>query len=150
MALCAGVSAWVVGSNSADYASGRAGPEVFVPVAAVVLILMGIALRAVRLSFRADATGLLVRNVLRTYRVPVTQVIGFEVGSRFVIGPHRLRVITESGIIPVGAIDPRPDFLLGDLLDIADELDDWLEIARAGLSRGPGGRSGIHNASDRG
>jgi hypothetical protein len=129
-AVCTGISAWVVAANTADYASGRAGADAYVPVAATVLILMGIASRAVRLSFRADETGLLIRNVFRTHRVPLAQVTGFEIGSRFVIGPNRLRVITEAGIVPIGAIDPRPDFLLDELVDIAGELYNWLEDAR--------------------
>lgn len=133
-AFCGGVSVWVVAANTADYASGRAGAGVFVPVTAVVLILVGLAWRFVGQYFRADGDGLVVRNIFRTYRVPVAQVIGFEIGSRFVIGKNRTRVTTASGIITIGAFGPRPNFLHGDLIAFADELDDWLEDTRAALS----------------
>jgi hypothetical protein len=61
-AFCSGLSVWVVTANTADYASGRAGAGVYVPVTAMVLILMTFAYRVFRLSFRADAAGVVVRT----------------------------------------------------------------------------------------
>ncbi len=34
------------------------------------------------LPFRADAAGLVIHNVLSTRRIPVTEIVGFDIGAR--------------------------------------------------------------------
>jgi hypothetical protein len=130
--FCGGVSAALVTVNAQDYASGRAPAGVYLLVIPMVLILMTWAYRLIRLSFRADAAGLVIRNVFCTRRVPVTQITGFDIGTRFVLAPNTVRVITRSGTFPIDVCRRRGNLFIEDLCDIADELDDWLENARAG------------------
>jgi hypothetical protein len=134
-AFCTGVSAAVFIANTGDYISGRAQAWVFAPTAAFVLILMAYAWRATTLSFRADGAGLVIHNMFRTRRVPVSQVVGFDVGSRSFRSPGVwVRVVTASGTYPIAAFGRRSILFPGYLLEIADDLQSWLENARAGLT----------------
>jgi len=134
VAFFAGVSAWIVAANVGDYLSGHASAWVFVPVAAMVLILMAFACRAVTQSFRADGAGVVIHNILRTHRIPVTEIVGFDVGARFQLARNAVRVVTQSSAIPIGAYGRWADLFLDIPSEIADELEDWLEDARAGLA----------------
>ena len=129
--FCIGVSAVFVVPNTQDYSSGRTSAVAFAPVAAIVMLLMACAYRMMRLSFRADASGLVIRNYLSTRLVPLAQITGFDVGGRFLLSPNFVRVITSSGTFPISVYGGEHDLFLDRLLDIADELDDWLEAARA-------------------
>jgi hypothetical protein len=127
---CSGVSAALVVVNTQDYASGRASAVVFVPVAAMVTLLMTCAYRIARMSFRADASGLVIRNFLSTRRVPLAQITGFDVGARFLLSIYFVRVITPAKAFPIGVYLRRTTLFLDGICDIADDLEDWLEAAR--------------------
>jgi hypothetical protein len=128
--FCTGVSVAMVTVNTRDYASGRASAWVFLPTILSVLILMTFAYRVVRLSFRADAAGVAIRNIFRTRHIPLAQITGFDVRARFVLRTFTVRVITRSGTFPIGVYMRRSGLLFDHLCDIADELDDWLAEAQ--------------------
>ena len=135
--FCTGLSTALIVVNTGYYISGRAAAWVFAPLAAMVGGLMAFAWRIVTCSFRADVAGLVIHNVLRTRRVPLSQVVGFDVGpsTRFDRWPERvvLRVVTVSRTYPIGAFGSRHFMFARRHYDLADELQAWLEDARAGL-----------------
>jgi hypothetical protein len=59
----------------------------------------------------------------------VTEIVGFDIGARFVLAPNAIRVITRSGTFPIDVYRRQHDLFLEDLCDVADELDDWLTEA---------------------
>jgi hypothetical protein len=85
----AGVSAAIAAPNISDYTSGRATAWVFLPVILTVVALMTFACRSVMVSFRADAAGLVIHNFFRTRRIPVTEIVGFDIGARVRPRPRR-------------------------------------------------------------
>lgn len=128
--FCTGISVALVVANTQDYAGGRATAWVFLPTILSVLILMTLAYRVARLSFRADAAGLVIRNILSTRHIPLAQITGFDVRARWSIRVFTVRVVTKSGTFPIGIYTRRSGLLIDHLCDIADELDDWLAEAQ--------------------
>jgi hypothetical protein len=122
-----GASAAIAAVNISDYTRGSAAGWVFLPVILIVLASMTLAYRLVRVSFRADAAGLVIHNIFRTRQVPLTEVVGFDIGARRAFG-HQIWVITRSGAFPIEAYGSRP--LRALLFDTAGELDGWLAEAR--------------------
>jgi len=132
--FCGGVSAAIVAVNTQDYLDGRLPAGEYATVIPLVLILALVAYRLVRLSFRADASGLEMRDFFRTRRIPLAQIIGFDVGRRFVTSRNSVRVITPAGVFPIGAYGfwSLEQFFVEDLDQIATELNDWLQATRSG------------------
>jgi hypothetical protein len=128
--ICAGVSAALITVNTQDYASGRAIAWLFLPIILAVLILMTFAYRLIMLSFRADAAGVVIHNVFSNRQIPLAQIIGFDIGSRFQLASNAVRVIARSGTFPIDVYGRRRDFFVEHLCDIADELDGWLADAQ--------------------
>jgi hypothetical protein len=135
--FCTGLSITLIVLNTGYVIDGQAAAWAFAPLAAMVGALMAFAWRFVTLSFRAGETGLVIHNVLRTRRVPLSHVVGFDVGGRmrFDRWPERVmvRVETVSGTYPIGALGSRHFMFARRHYDIADELQAWLDDTRAGL-----------------
>jgi hypothetical protein len=93
-----------------------------------VLLLAACVYRVAWLSFRRSADGLVIRNYFYTRRVPISQVVGFEVGARSV------RVLTPERAIPIDVYTFRAPWILlsspARLNQVAGELSAWAEDAR--------------------
>lgn len=93
-----------------------------------VLLLAACVYRVAWLSFRGSADGLVIRNYFYTRRVPISQIVGFEVGARSV------RVLTAERAIPIDIYIFRAPWILlsspAKLSQVADELAAWAEDAR--------------------
>jgi hypothetical protein len=133
--FCTGVSIALVTANTQDYVSGRATAWVLLPTFLSVLLLMTYAYRVARFSFRADATGVVIRNILTTRHIPVAQITGFDVRARWFLETLTVRVITKSGAFPIGVCMRRTGLFLelriNRLCDIADGLENWRAEALA-------------------
>jgi hypothetical protein len=93
-----------------------------------VLLLAACVYRVAWLSFRRSADGLVIRNYFYTRRVPISQVVGFEVGAR------SIRVLTRERAIPIDVYTFRAPWILlsspARLNQVARELSAWAEDAR--------------------
>ncbi len=132
----AGVSAALINASVQDYLHGKVGAVaafwVTVPVCLLAIFAGTLATR----SFRADASGLVVRNYLVARRFPISQVLGFDVGPRTVLSPSHVRVLTtQAGAVPIRVYHYFALFRR-DKDRIADELNASLESARAGAAPG--------------
>ncbi len=97
--------------------------------------------RVAWLSFRGGADGLVIRNYFCTRRVPISQVVGFDVGPLSARG-HRartVRVVTRERTIPIDVYALRTPWMLlpstARLTQIAAELTAWAELAGENLAR---------------
>jgi hypothetical protein len=106
-----------------------------------VLLLAACVYRVAWLSFRGSADGLVIRNYFYTRRIPISDVVGFEVGghSGRSYGARSVRVITAERMIPIDVYAFRgPRILLSSpasLNRVADELSAWAEDARRAQAR---------------
>jgi hypothetical protein len=129
--FCTGISVALVTANTQDYASRRASAWVLLPTFLSVLILMTFAYRVARLSFRAEASGVVIRNMFSTRHIPLAQITGFDVRARWGVRVFTVRVVTKPGAFPIDMYRRGSGLLLDHLCGIADELDDWLAVAQA-------------------
>jgi hypothetical protein len=73
---------------------------------------------------RADGHEIFVRNYFMTYRVPVWQVLGTDIGGTTVRGFRTVRLLTGTGRIPVDAL------ILRNLGEHQQRIDDWIIQAK--------------------
>jgi hypothetical protein len=101
-----------------------------------ILVLAACVYRAAWLSFRGAADGLVIRNYFYTRRIPISQIIGFDVGPGSVRrhGARSVRVLTPERAIPIDVYAFRAPWIAlsshTKLDQVADELTAWAKDAR--------------------
>jgi hypothetical protein len=118
--------------------SGPAGDD-FGP-AIPVLLAAACVYRVAWLSFRGSADGLVIRNFLYTRRVPISQVVGFDVGPYRAggNGVRAVRVVTPERAIPIDVYALRAPWIVlspTKLKRVAGELTAWAKDARENLGQ---------------
>ncbi len=104
-----------------------------------VLLAAACVYRVAWLSFRGSADGLVIRNYFYTRRVPISQVVGFDVGPHGTrrYGVRTVRIVTPECAIPIDVYALRLPWPLlapaSRLSQAANELTAWAEDARESL-----------------
>jgi hypothetical protein len=105
-----------------------------------VLLVAACVYRVAWLSFRGSADGLVIRNCFYTRRVPISQVVGFDIGPYGTRGHgiRTVRVVTPERAIPIDVYALRVPWILpasaARLNQAADNLTAWTEQARQSLA----------------
>jgi hypothetical protein len=106
-----------------------------------VLLAAACVYRVAWLSLRGSADGLVVRNCFYTRRVPISEVVGFDVGhcTGRGFGFRTVRVVTPERAIPIDAYALRMPWIRArsraGLNQAADNLTAWAEEARENLAQ---------------
>lgn len=118
--------AWAVSVLKDFFTGAFSGGGLLVIVLALVN-LAGSVLATWRVPFarlHADGHEILVRNYLRTYHVPVWQVLGTDIGGTIIRGFRTVRLLTSTGQIPMDAL------VLRDLGTYQKRIEDWITVAK--------------------
>jgi hypothetical protein len=104
-----------------------------------VLLVAACVYRAAWLSFGGSADGLVIRNYFYTRRVPISQVVGFDIGPYGARGRgvRTVRVVTPEWAIPLDVYALRMPWMASAarLTRVADDLTAWAENARESLGQ---------------
>jgi hypothetical protein len=105
-----------------------------------VLLAAACVYRIAWLSVRGSADGLVIRNCFSTRRVPISQVVGFDVGRCGVrgFGIRTVLVVTPERAIPIDVYALRVPSSAARLTQAAAELTAWADEARKSLAQTAG------------
>jgi hypothetical protein len=106
-----------------------------------VLLAAACVYRVAWLSFRAAGDGLVIRNYFYTRRLPISEVVGFDIGPYSTRGQgiRTVRVVTPERAIPIDVYALRVPWIMmpstAKMRRVADELTAWAEDARRSLAQ---------------